>query len=86
MKCTVLCCSSILKLFFMSTQLLCSSTDVMLFSQISSFVSLTWRQLPAVRSWYEAGLQRPPRPSSPLTEASSQKRGQRVLLNPIGQS
>lgn len=37
-KCNVLCCSSILKLFFMTTQLLCASTDVMLFSQVSQIL------------------------------------------------
>lgn len=70
-KCNVLCCFTILKLCSVTTQLLRAGAEVLLFSQISPHVSLAWRQLTAVRSCYEVELQRPPRPSSPLTEASA---------------
>ena len=52
-KCNVLCCSTILKYCSVTTELLCAGADVLLFSQISSIASLSWRQLTAARSSYE---------------------------------
>lgn len=67
-KCNVLCCFSTLNF---APWLLHAGAEVLVFSQISPHVCLAWRQRTAVRSCYEAELQRPPRPSSPLTEASA---------------